>query len=462
LQPGAAATLLTFSGGTRENHGTIDFTGTGRTKWTGMANDSFGIVAAYVTAGNEWATVGGDGRVTPLSTYNTNINSAAPADNVKIVGGGTTNLAASTQAATLNFQNSSGSTGTLDIGSGQSLALGDGGILTSGTSSSQILDGTLMAGSTGELVVTNRNALTISSTIADSVPGTGLTKSGAGTLTLTGSNTYSGVTAIDQGTVVVSSDANLGTGTAVEINGATLKAAQSFSSTKSFTNTTAEVGTVDTGGFNLTFSSVNTGAIEKTGAGTLTLTNPAPGTVIINQGALNLPNPTSGSVTLQGGSLLAAGTLSSLTFSFTAGLDIGGAAAATLTTQQFFQEASSGRSLTVEFGLGISTSDLWKITSFLNFGGPATNTFLFDFQNLGDAAPGTYTLMNIQSGGFSLTPSMFGFAPSALAAGWNGTFSVNTTSSTTVTVNITSTPEPDSLVLIALGALGVFRRRRTR
>jgi autotransporter-associated beta strand protein len=248
----------------------------------------------------------------------------------------------------------------------------------------------------------------------------------------------------------------------VEFNGGTLKAAQSFSSTKGFTKTTPYVGLIDTAGFNLTFSGTNTGAVEKLGAGTLTLTNPAPGSVYVNQGTLNLPNPTSGSVTLQGGGLLAAGTLSGLTFASTSGLDIGGTGAATLTAQQFSQQASSGQSLAVEFGLGISTSDLWKITSFFNIGAPAANTFLFDFQNLGDATPGTYTLMNIQSGGSSLTPSMFGFAPSAAAAGWNGTFSVTTTTSTTVTVNITSTPEPDSLALIALGALGVFRRRRTR
>lgn len=459
-QPGAAASLLTFSGATRGNHATINFAGNGRTKWVGMANDASGIVGAYATAGNEWAIVGGDGRVDALSTYATNINTAGSTEHVKLTGGGTTTLAASGQRATLNFQNSSGSTGTLDIGAGQALTLGEGGILSSGTAASQIQNGTLSAGSTGELIVTNQNALTISSGIGESVAGTGLTKSGAGTLTLSGTNTYSGITAINQGTLQVSSDANLGTGSTIEFAGGTLAAAQSFSSTKGFTNPIPQAGVVNTGSFNVVFSGTNTGAISKTGTGTLTLSNPAPGTVDLEQGILNLSNPTSGSITLAGGTLLSAGNLSSLSLLNSSTLDIGGAGAATLATQQFSTSGGTSAAVTVRFDLGLSSSDLWTIGSSFAFPTSGTPVFLFDFQNLGGVAAGQdYTLMNIQSGGGSLTSSMFGLAPSAVTAGWNGTFNVTPTQ---VTVHLTATPEPSATLLLALGALGLGHRRRRR
>lgn len=461
-QPGAAASLLTFSNATRQSHGTIDFVGNGRSKWTGMANDSFGLVGTYATAGNEWSTVGGDGRVDALATYQSNINTALITDHVKITGGGITTLAASTQVATLNMQNSSGSTGILDVGASNTLTFGDGGILTSGTAASQIQNGTISADATGELVVTNRNALTISSNIAETVANTGLTKSGAGVLTLTGANTYSGITAIDQGTLVVSSDANLGTGTTIEFNGGTLKAAQSFSSSKNFTRGTNFVGTIDTAGFDLTFSGTNAAGISKTGAGSLTLTNPAAGSISVSQGSVILPSPTSGDVTLQGGTLVASGTLSSLSLSSASTLDIGGNSAATLTTTSYSTTAFSGQALTVRFGVGLSVQDLWTITNPVNSFSLSNGAFLFDFQNLGGAMTGTnYTLMNVQTFGTPLTASMFGFSPTATAAGWAGNFSVD---SNTVSVNLTSVPEPSAPALLALGGLFVLcwqRRKAT-
>ena len=43
-QPGSATSALSFSGLTRSNHGTINFTGTGQTQVTGITNDTSGIV----------------------------------------------------------------------------------------------------------------------------------------------------------------------------------------------------------------------------------------------------------------------------------------------------------------------------------------------------------------------------------------------------------------------------------
>jgi len=459
-QPGGAAALLTFADATRQNRATINFSGSGRTKWVGIANDAAGIIGAYATAGNDWATVGGDGRVDALFTYASEINGGATGDHVKLAGGGTTLLTTSATRSTLNLQNSSGSAGVLDLGAGNTLTLGDGGILTSGTSTNSVQGGTLRAGG-NELVVINRNALTIDSNIGEAIAGTAFTKSGAGALTLTGTNTYSGNTVIDQGSLLVSSDTNLGTGSAIQFNGGSLVATQSFSSAKGFSsNGTPLVGTIDTGANNLVFSGASNGAISKTGTGTLTLSNPSPGTVNVTQGTLLLPNATSGSVTMRGGTLLAAGTLSSLEVDAASILDIGGSSAAALTTSTLTSLGGlSAGEITVRFGLGLSASDVWNISSMTGLSS-ANGAFLFDFQDLGGVTTGTsYTLINVPSIFPPVTAAEFALAPSGIAAGWSGTFSVV---SNTVKVTFSSTPEPGSTLLLATGVffLGYPRRRR--
>src|SRR5262249_47321540 len=59
-------------------------------------------------------------------------------------------------------------------------------------------------------------------TIGDNGVGFGLTKRGPGTLVLSGDNTYSGETVLDEGTLVDGSDTAFGTGTLV-LNGGTLQ-----------------------------------------------------------------------------------------------------------------------------------------------------------------------------------------------------------------------------------------------
>lgn len=458
-QPGSATTLLTFAGAIRENRSTIDFGGNGRTKWQGIANDSAGIVGPYATVGNDWATVGNDGRVDALASYATDINAAAPADHVRITGGGTTSLSASAVRETLNLQNSSSAPGILDLGAGNVLTLGAGGILSSGTEVNRIQGGTLRAGGT-ELVITTRTALTIDSNVGEAVAGTGLTKSGAGTLTLTGTNSYSGNTVINQGTLLVSSDANLGTGSEIQFNGGTLKAAGSFSSTKSLTNGAPNGGVIDTAGFDVAFSGTNS-LLSKTGAGTLTLSNASPGNVLVFQGTLALTNPSSGSVGLLGGTLLASGSISGLRSYTASTLDIGGSIPTVLTTKSLRLESVGP--LTVRFDLGPSAQDLWAITETVTVSTPVPrNLLLFDFHSLGNIAPGSdFTLMEFGSSSRPLTSSMFGFAPAAIAAGWRGTFSVV---SNEVHVRIATAPEPGSVALLVFGGMalgGGLRARRS-
>ncbi|MDR6635759.1 fibronectin-binding autotransporter adhesin [Phyllobacterium sp. 1468] len=145
------------------------------------------------------------------------------------------------------------------------------------------------------------------------VGGTGvLTKTGAGTLELSGANTYAGGTVVDAGTVEVSADANLGNaGGGLTFNGGTLHSTATFTAARNVT-LNAGGGTFDTdNGTALMLANVvvGAGALTKDGGGALTLTNTntyAGGTTI-SAGTLQLGNGGAlGSIT---GNVLNDGTL---------------------------------------------------------------------------------------------------------------------------------------------------------
>lgn len=451
-QPGGAAALLTFSGATRASHGSLDVTGNGRMKWTGLANGSTGIVEPYVTDGNEWATVGADARIEPYAAYVSDINTATATDHVKVTASGITSLAASSIRASVNMQNSSGGTNTLDLNGG-SLNLTTGGLLSSGNGPQRIQNGTLSA--PGEMVITNRNDLTIASNISETMPGSGLTKTGEATLTLGGNNSYTGVTAINQGALAVSSDANLGGGSTVEFNGGSLMATASFVSGKGLATGTPRSGTIDTNGFDVSFAGANAGAVSKTGAGTLTLSHPVTGSTRVSAGTLVLSNAASGSTDLSGGILVASGTLSDLTLSNSSTLDIGGSRVANLTTGSFRTSRAASPILTINVGVGSGGNDLWTITSSFAFPPMlVTGGFLFRFEDLGGVQTGIdYTLISMPNNFSAPSSSLFGFAPGAASQGWSGAF---TTSSNSVRVNFTSVPEPETVALL-LGGFALLR-----
>jgi autotransporter-associated beta strand protein len=123
-----------------------------------------------------------------------------------------------------------------------------------------------------------------------------VTKDGAGTLTLAASNTYSGGTTINAGTVAISNAASFGSNTVTFASNNTTVAALAG---VLFTNNIALTGdgTVDVGSFNLTNSGIisNTGSLTKAGAGTLILgrANTYSGGTTINAGTVAISNAAS-------------------------------------------------------------------------------------------------------------------------------------------------------------------------
>ncbi len=192
-----------------------------------------------------------------------------------------------------------GSTTTLDVNPGDNDTLG----ALSGSGTVDIQSGSLTTGGDD------------SSTLFSGVitgPGS-LDKTGTGTMTLTGDNTFTGGTDLQQGTLNLGNNNALGTGSLALEDGTTLQAGlNGLNVVNSVTLNGSD--TYDSNGNNSTLSGVisGTGSLDKTGTGTLALTgnNTYTGGTTLSDGTLNLGNNNAlgtGNLTLEDGTTLQAG-----------------------------------------------------------------------------------------------------------------------------------------------------------
>lgn len=185
--------------------------------------------------------------------------------------------------------------------------------------------------------------------------GTGaLTKTTSGTLTLSGANTFSGGSTIHGGTVIITSSANLGAvAGGLTINAGTLEVAAGFTTVRLFTlGNAASTFQIDAGQtFTVNTGIVGTGALNKTGAGTMVLNavNPFSGGTNVAGGILRMGGNdrlvTSGAITISGG------TFDLQTFTQTAGAvtlssgSITGSGAGTLTASSFTLQSGTATAI---------------------------------------------------------------------------------------------------------------------
>ncbi len=128
------------------------------------------------------------------------------------------------------------------------------------------------------LNLTNSANTTFAGTIDGNV-GSGITKSGVGTLALTGSNSYGGSTTLTGGILQANTANSLGATAANAIfNGGTLQLLASYATSRNFVVNSGQNALIDTQGFTLTDSGVistasGAGGLTKTGSGTVVLNN---------------------------------------------------------------------------------------------------------------------------------------------------------------------------------------------
>ncbi|MEI6713394.1 MAG: autotransporter-associated beta strand repeat-containing protein, partial [Verrucomicrobiota bacterium] len=203
--------------------------------------------------------------------------------------------------------------GTVSLGGTYALAGGGiltfaGGTLQLGTSGATYTNAVTSSGTSVIQLDSNGNTGTLSGNIFASNTG-GLRKQGSGTITLSGSNGYTGVTTINAGTLTLGSSNALAGGGSVTFGGGTLQFGTSNTTdyATQIANSTAGAIAIDTNGQGVTFAgnlnATNTGGLTKLGAGTLTLSgsNGYTGVTTITAGTLQIGSGgTSGSLASTG------------------------------------------------------------------------------------------------------------------------------------------------------------------
>ncbi len=195
---------------------------------------------------------------------------------------------------------------------------GGHGIHVNGTSGNVILDNSIGTDATGTLVRPNGlDGIFVNSSGANSIGGISglgsMTKSGAGTLTMTAANTYIGTTTVNAGTLLMNA-ANTYTGTTV-VNGGTLQTnvANAIPATSAVSLANAASAILNLNNFSQTIGSLagggTTGGNVNLGSGSLTLANTATTTysgIISGSGSLVVQG--GNSTTLSGANTYSGGT----------------------------------------------------------------------------------------------------------------------------------------------------------
>ena len=181
-----------------------------------------------------------------------------------------------------------------------SLVFGD---TTTSSAASWILDNNgnaanilTLSGGTSSITVNALGTGKLATVSADIAGTSGLLKSGAGILSLTGTNTFTGGVSVAAGTLRFNTDAALGnSANAVSTTAAATLQLGATIASSSRNITAGAATTLDTNGFNLTHSGTisGTGALTKSGGGTLTLsgTNTNSGGVTVSGGTLVVASP---------------------------------------------------------------------------------------------------------------------------------------------------------------------------
>ena len=285
-----SAGALSFANGSLDSSSNVTFTGSSTLQWaSGNTQD---ISSRLVMTNSVISTLDTNSNNVTLATAFGNSTSGAltkiGAGTLALSGANTYTGGTNISAGTLSFANTSlGTSGNVTFSGSSTLRWASG-------NTQDISARLVMTNGVTSTLDTNSNNVTLATAFGSSTSGT-LAKIGAGTLTLSGANTYTGGTNINAGTLVFS-PGSLGSSGLITFTG---------NSTLQWTNVTHVdisarlrmtngVTTTFNNGANVSlgsdFGNGSTGALIKTGAGILTISgsNTFTGGVTINGGTFRL------------------------------------------------------------------------------------------------------------------------------------------------------------------------------
>lgn len=380
-----------------------------------------------VTQGTDFsgAPISGNGAFRQAGSGTTELNAANSYSGGTQIDGGILRLA-SAQAI--------GTTGTVRFG---------GGTLQH-TASNAVDYSSRIGDSTAAIRIdTNGQNVSFSANLAATNTG-GLVKSGAGTLTMSGTNAFSGATEVLGGTLSVSIEANLGTAPGganaahLLLNGGTLETTASFAIDDANRGVTigvagATVNTAASTALTVENAIVLSGNLTKAGSGALLVngTSTGTGTVSVTAGTLGGDGIISGATTIGSGAAITAGT------------------AGTVASLSFADDLSVGAGSTwlVDFIAG--TVDFVSVGDTLNLGGSLSIT--------DDNSWTPLSVFNIA--GFNTLGGMNRFSNAFNDGDRVGNFTVNYGTVNAGYITLTAIPEPGTLGLLGLALGGFFVRR---
>ncbi|QIF00993.1 autotransporter-associated beta strand repeat-containing protein [Roseimicrobium sp. ORNL1] len=351
----------------------------------------------YVASGTISATalVAGD--------YSVLTSGSNPTQNVKVSATPGAALASNTEINSLNIQQASAT--TLDLG-GNTLRVESGGIIVSGAFNATINNGTLTAGNgantAGELIFHTvgpvANPVDVNAVIADN--GTGvvtLVKTGVGLLDLSGvTNTYTGRTYINGGTLRISSDANLGTAPGAAVADSLVLSGGSTLEVIANMTLNANRGIAVGPGANIISMSSGTagngrtltynGAISSTGGGEGSLhfkSNVATGSTDAGKLTATLSSVNlTGSLRVDAGSVTVTGATTNIGRSLQVGMD----GTATMTYNSAGGSLTVGKGINDTLDIGVSSSDVLNTDGTLDLTALNNFTARVDLVRIGRAS----------------------------------------------------------------------------